>query len=46
MPIKALFDGYVESMRRVSSQCLIRIDRNRYCSSAMGQSGGVGTSHR
>lgn len=30
MPIKALFDGYVESMRRVSSQCLIRIDRNRY----------------
>lgn len=30
MPIKALFDGYVESMRRVSSQCLICIDRNRY----------------
>ncbi len=30
MPVKALFDGYVESMRRVSSLCLIRIDRNRY----------------
>lgn len=30
MPIKAVFDGYVESMRRVSSLCLIRIDRNRY----------------
>jgi hypothetical protein len=30
MPIKAVFDGYVESMRRVTSLCLIRIDRNRY----------------
>lgn len=30
MPVKAVFDGYVESMRRVSSLCLIRIDRNRY----------------
>jgi hypothetical protein len=30
MPIKAIFDGYVESMRRVTSLCLIRIDRNRY----------------
>jgi transposase len=30
MPVKAAFDGYVEEMRRVSSQCLIRIDRNRY----------------
>ena len=30
MPIRAVFDGYVESMRRVSSLCLIRIDRNRY----------------
>ena len=30
MPIKAKFDGYVESMRRVSNQCLICIDHNRY----------------
>lgn len=30
MPVKAVFDGYVEAMRRVTSQCLIRIDRNRY----------------
>jgi transposase len=30
MPIKAVFDGYVETMRRVTSLCLIRIDRNRY----------------
>jgi hypothetical protein len=30
MPIHTPFDGYVESMRRVTSQCLIRIDRNRY----------------
>lgn len=30
MPIKAPFDGYVEAMRRVSNQCLICIDRNRY----------------
>ncbi|MGZ8902066.1 MAG: Mu transposase domain-containing protein [Methylobacter sp.] len=30
MPIKAVFDGYVESMRRVTSLCLMRIDRNRY----------------
>lgn len=30
LPIKAPFAGYVESMRRVSSQCLICIDRNRY----------------
>jgi transposase len=30
MPIKAVFDGYVEEMRRVSPLCLIRIDRNRY----------------
>lgn len=30
LPIKAPFEGYVESMRRVSSQCLICIDRNRY----------------
>jgi transposase len=30
MPVKAVFDGYVETMRRVTSLCLIRIDRNRY----------------
>ena len=30
MPIKVPFDGYVETMRRVSSQCLIGVDRNRY----------------
>ena len=30
MPVKAVFDGYVETMRRVNSLCLIRIDRNRY----------------
>ncbi|MFZ2168208.1 MAG: IS21 family transposase [Methylococcaceae bacterium] len=30
MPVKAVFDGYVEEMRRVTSLCLIRIDRNRY----------------
>lgn len=26
----AVFDAYVESMRRVTSLCLIRMDRNRY----------------
>lgn len=30
MPVKAVFDGYIEDMRRVSHECLIRIDRNRY----------------
>jgi transposase len=30
MPIKAVFDGYVETMRRVTSLCLINIHRNRY----------------
>ena len=30
MPITAPFDGYVEAMRRVSNQCLICVDRNRY----------------
>ena len=30
MGIAAVFDGYVEEMRRVTSLCLIRIDRNRY----------------
>jgi transposase len=29
-PVMAAFDGYIESMVRVSSTCLIRIDRNRY----------------
>jgi len=42
--IKAMFDGYVETMRRVSSICLINIYCNLY--SAMGQSGGFGTYHR
>jgi transposase len=30
IPVKAVFDGYVEAMRRVTSQSLIRIERNRY----------------
>lgn len=30
MPIKAIFDGYIEETRRVSQLCLITIDRNRY----------------
>jgi transposase len=29
-PITAAFDGYVEQTLRVSSTCLIRVDRNRY----------------
>ena len=29
-PITAVFDGYVEEMMRVSSTCLVRVDRNRY----------------
>lgn len=29
-PVTALFDGYVEQVPRVSSTCLIRVDRNRY----------------
>jgi hypothetical protein len=29
-PITARFDGYVEDMMRVSSTCLVRVDRNRY----------------
>ena len=28
--IAAAFDGYVEQMMRVSSTCLVRVDRNRY----------------
>jgi hypothetical protein len=30
IPVKALFEGYVEKVKRVSSLCLVRIDRNRY----------------
>jgi transposase len=30
MPIKATFDGYVEKLLRVSSTCLIKMDRNCY----------------
>ncbi len=29
-PVTAWFDGYVEHMMRVSSTCLVRVDRNRY----------------
>lgn len=29
-PITAVFDGYVEQMLRVSSTCLVSLDRNRY----------------
>jgi transposase len=29
-PITVSFDGYVEQMMRVSSTCLVRVDRNRY----------------
>lgn len=29
-PVTASFDGYVEHLCRVSSTCLVRIDRNRY----------------
>ena len=29
-PIQARFDGYVEEMMKVSSTCLVRVDRNRY----------------
>ena len=29
-PSHARFDGYVEQMLRVSSTCLVRVDRNRY----------------
>lgn len=38
-PITAPFDGYVEDMMRVSSTCLVRVDRNRYSvpASAAGQ---------
>ena len=38
-PVTATFDGYVEDMMRVSSTCLMRVDRNRYSvpASAAGQ---------
>lgn len=29
-PVTAHFDGYMEQMLRVSSTCLVRVDRNRY----------------
>ncbi|MDF0607162.1 IS21 family transposase [Neisseriaceae bacterium TC5R-5] len=29
-PVLARFDGYVEQLARVSSTCLVRVDRNRY----------------
>jgi hypothetical protein len=29
-PVTAVFDGYVETMQRVSSTCLVRVDLNRY----------------
>lgn len=30
IPVKAIFDGYVEKTMRVSSTCLIKADHNRY----------------
>jgi Integrase core domain len=44
-PITARFDGYVEQMMRVSSTCLVRVDRNRYSvpASAAGQAVSVRT---
>jgi len=44
-PITAYFDGYVEQMMRVSSTCLVRVDRNRYSvpASAAGQAVSVRT---
>jgi Mu transposase-like protein len=30
IPVKAVFDGYVEKTLRVSSTCLIKVNRNRY----------------
>lgn len=44
-PITACFDGYVEQMMRVSSTCLVRVDRNRYSvpASAAGQAVSVRT---
>jgi transposase len=44
-PVSAHFDGYVEQMMRVSSTCLVRVDRNRYSvpASAAGQAVSVRT---
>ena len=44
-PITAHFDGYVEQMLRVSSTCLVTVDRNRYSvpASAAGQAVSVRT---
>jgi transposase len=44
-PIRAHFDGYVEQMMRVSSTCLVRVDRNRYSvpANAAGQAVSVRT---
>lgn len=44
-PITASFDGYVEQMMRVSSTCLVTVDRNRYSvpASAAGQAVSVRT---
>ncbi len=44
-PVTAHFDGYVEQMLRVSSTCLVRVDRNRYSvpASAAGQAVSVRT---
>jgi transposase len=44
-PVTAHFDGYVEQMMRVSSTCLVRVDRNRYSvpASAAGQAVSVRT---
>lgn len=33
-PVTACFDGYVEHLARVSSTCLVRVDRNRYSAPA------------
>lgn len=43
--ITANFDGYVEKMMRVSSTCLVKVDRNRYSvpASAAGQAVSVRT---
>jgi len=30
IPVKAVFDGYVEKTLRVSSTCLVKVNRNRY----------------
>ena len=30
MPVPVAFDGYVETLARVSSTCLVRVQRNRY----------------